>query len=85
MAMNINLMRLSLRYNLYLLYHSSIILLSFLLILFRNAAHLLDTNHPAAGVHCAMAKKTATDLGFNVVNDALQLHGGYGYLKVNNS
>ena len=29
----------------------------------------------------AMAKKIATDSGFEVVNDALQLHGGYGYLR----
>ena len=28
-----------------------------------------------------MAKRLATDTGFDVVNDALQLHGGYGYLK----
>eukprot|EP00602_Paraphysomonas_sp_CaronLab_P005343 CAMPEP_0185017980 /NCGR_PEP_ID=MMETSP1103-20130426/832_1 /TAXON_ID=36769 /ORGANISM="Paraphysomonas bandaiensis, Strain Caron Lab Isolate" /LENGTH=411 /DNA_ID=CAMNT_0027547615 /DNA_START=19 /DNA_END=1254 /DNA_ORIENTATION=+ len=47
----------------------------------RNAAALLDEGHPAATAHCAMAKRTATDYGFNVVNDALQLHGGYGYLK----
>lgn len=47
----------------------------------RSAATLLDQQHPAATIHCAMAKKTATDLGFEVVNDALQLHGGYGYLK----
>lgn len=47
----------------------------------RSAAALVDQQHPAAGVHCAMAKRTATDLGFDVVNDALQLHGGYGYLK----
>ena len=31
-------------------------------------------------VLCAMAKRVATDTGFNVANDALQLHGGYGYL-----
>ena len=28
-----------------------------------------------------MAKRFATDAGFNVANDALQLHGGYGYLR----
>jgi alkylation response protein AidB-like acyl-CoA dehydrogenase len=28
-----------------------------------------------------MAKRFATDIGFQVVNDALQLHGGYGYLR----
>ena len=30
---------------------------------------------------CAMAKRFATDTGFKIANDALQLHGGYGYLK----
>ena len=30
---------------------------------------------------CAMAKRFATDVGFNIANNALQLHGGYGYLK----
>ncbi len=30
---------------------------------------------------CAMAKRFATDIGFNVCNEALQLFGGYGYLK----
>jgi isobutyryl-CoA dehydrogenase len=46
----------------------------------RHAARLLDENHPQAPVFCAMAKKFATDHCFNVCNDALQLHGGYGYL-----
>ena len=32
-------------------------------------------------VACAMAKQKATDVGFKVCNDALQLHGGYGYIK----
>ena len=32
--------------------------------------------------HCALAKKIATDDGFAVCNEALQLHGGYGYLHV---
>lgn len=48
----------------------------------RNAAKLLDEGHPAATAHCALAKKIATDQGFEVCNDALQMHGGYGYLKV---
>jgi alkylation response protein AidB-like acyl-CoA dehydrogenase len=30
---------------------------------------------------CAMAKRFATDAGFGICNQALQLHGGYGYLK----
>eukprot|EP01033_Poteriospumella_lacustris_P013955 gene13955-9971_t len=47
----------------------------------RNAAKLLDEGHPAATAHCALAKKIATDQGFEVCNDALQMHGGYGYLK----
>jgi alkylation response protein AidB-like acyl-CoA dehydrogenase len=48
----------------------------------RHAAQLLDVNDPAATAHCALAKKIATDYGFEVCNDALQMHGGYGYLKV---
>jgi alkylation response protein AidB-like acyl-CoA dehydrogenase len=36
---------------------------------------------PDASVFCAMAKRFATDTGFNVANDALQLHGGYGYIR----
>ena len=47
----------------------------------RQAASLLDAKDPSATVACAMAKKIATDTGFQVINDALQLHGGYGYLK----
>jgi alkylation response protein AidB-like acyl-CoA dehydrogenase len=47
----------------------------------RLAATKLDAGHPHATVFCAMAKRLATDLGFNVVNDALQLHGGYGYIR----
>ena len=31
-------------------------------------------------MRCAMAKRFATDAGFRVANEALQLHGGYGYL-----
>jgi hypothetical protein len=41
----------------------------------RHAAALLDEGHPAAGTHCAMAKMIATDYGFDICNDALQLHG----------
>ena len=47
----------------------------------RNAADALDRRDPAATRLCAMAKRFATDAGFSVANDALQLHGGYGYLK----
>ncbi|OYU70247.1 MAG: acyl-CoA dehydrogenase [Alphaproteobacteria bacterium PA2] len=47
----------------------------------RRAAHALDQKDPAATRYCAMAKRFATDAGFEVANQALQLHGGYGYLK----
>jgi len=47
----------------------------------RQAAFKLDTRAPDATMFCAMAKRFATDTGFEVVNQALQLHGGYGYLK----
>jgi alkylation response protein AidB-like acyl-CoA dehydrogenase len=47
----------------------------------RRAAHALDQKHPQVTKYCAMAKRFATDVGFEVANQALQLHGGYGYLK----
>lgn len=47
----------------------------------RLAASKLDAGDPNASTYCAMAKRFATDAGFNVVNDALQLHGGYGYIR----
>jgi alkylation response protein AidB-like acyl-CoA dehydrogenase len=50
------------------------------LMLWRAAASL-DAADPEATLHCAMAKRFATDAGFNICNEALQLHGGYGYLK----
>jgi isobutyryl-CoA dehydrogenase len=50
------------------------------LLLWRAAASL-DNGGPQATLHCAMAKRLATDAGFHVVNEALQLHGGYGYLR----
>ena len=46
----------------------------------RRAAHALDSKDPKATQYCAMAKRFATDAGFEVANQALQLHGGYGYL-----
>jgi len=46
----------------------------------RLAASRLDAGSPDASAYCAMAKRFATDAGFAVCNDALQLHGGYGYL-----
>jgi alkylation response protein AidB-like acyl-CoA dehydrogenase len=47
----------------------------------RLAASALDANHPEKTVYCAMAKRFATDAGFDICNAALQLHGGYGYLR----
>jgi alkylation response protein AidB-like acyl-CoA dehydrogenase len=47
----------------------------------RLAAAKLDAGAADAGVYCAMAKRFATDVGFQVCNDALQLHGGYGYIR----
>ncbi len=47
----------------------------------RQAAWKLDRKTPDATKFCAMAKRLVTDLSFRVANDALQLHGGYGYLS----
>ena len=47
----------------------------------RNAAQTLDSGDPGSAELCAMAKLFATDNCFTITNDALQLHGGYGYLK----
>ena len=47
----------------------------------RRAAHALDNKDPRATQYCAMAKRFATDAGFDIANQALQLHGGYGYLR----
>jgi len=46
-----------------------------------TAARKLDARSRDATVWCAMAKRFATDAGFSVCNDALQLHGGYGYTR----
>lgn len=46
-----------------------------------RAAVSLDQKDPGAIMHCAMAKRMATDLCFNICNQALQLHGGYGYIR----
>ena len=46
-----------------------------------RAAAALDRGADDATTHCAMAKRFATDAGFEICNQALQLHGGYGYLK----
>ncbi|MEZ2739482.1 acyl-CoA dehydrogenase family protein [Comamonas jiangduensis] len=47
----------------------------------RLAASKLDAAAPDASTYCAMAKRFATDAGFMVCNEALQLHGGYGYIR----
>ena len=47
----------------------------------RLAATRIDEDHPEKTVYCAMAKRFATDVGFQVCNEALQLHGGYGYIR----
>lgn len=47
----------------------------------RLAASKLDAGAPNATVYCAMAKRLATDIGFTVCNEALQIHGGYGYIR----
>ncbi|MEQ5817223.1 acyl-CoA dehydrogenase family protein [Marinobacter sp. NFXS11] len=47
----------------------------------RLGAFKLDNSDPEATLHCAMAKRFATDACFEVVNEALQLHGGYGYIR----
>ena len=48
--------------------------------LFWRAAAALDAKTPDATQLCAMAKRFVTDACFEVANQALQLHGGYGYL-----
>jgi alkylation response protein AidB-like acyl-CoA dehydrogenase len=50
------------------------------LMLYRAAA-AIDAKDPSTPKLCAMAKRFATDACFDIVNQALQLHGGYGYLK----
>ena len=46
-----------------------------------DAARALDDNDPERTKRSAMAKRFVTDTGFNVANEALQIHGGYGYLQ----
>jgi alkylation response protein AidB-like acyl-CoA dehydrogenase len=46
-----------------------------------RAAAALDDDHPDKVELCAMAKRYVTDACFNVADQALQLHGGYGYLR----
>jgi alkylation response protein AidB-like acyl-CoA dehydrogenase len=47
----------------------------------RDGAQAVDAKDPDATMRCAMAKRFATDAGFDIANKALQLHGGYGYLQ----
>ncbi|CAI8027465.1 Isobutyryl-CoA dehydrogenase, mitochondrial [Geodia barretti] len=47
----------------------------------RHAARSLDSAHSHAPQLCAMAKLVATETCYDITNKALQLHGGYGYLK----
>ncbi|MBZ0139912.1 MAG: acyl-CoA dehydrogenase family protein [Pseudorhodoplanes sp.] len=47
----------------------------------RRAAHAVSQGEPGATRLAAMAKRFATDIGFDAVNGCLQLHGGYGYLR----
>jgi len=46
----------------------------------RLAAFKLDAGDPEATAYAAMAKRFATDAGFDICNEALQIHGGYGYM-----
>ncbi len=46
-----------------------------------RGAWAIDTGHREKTKWCAMAKRMATDIGFQVADEALQMHGGYGYLK----
>ena len=46
-----------------------------------DAARAIDDNDPERTKRSAMAKRFVTDTGFNVANEALQIHGGYGYLQ----
>jgi len=50
-------------------------------LLLQRGAWLLDRGDPAATVAVAMGRRLATDTAFEVVNQALQLHGGYGYIR----
>ncbi|UCX05134.1 MULTISPECIES: acyl-CoA dehydrogenase family protein [Shewanella] len=47
----------------------------------RLAAFKLDMQDPESSAYCAMAKRFATDVGFQVCDAALQIHGGYGYIR----
>lgn len=46
-----------------------------------RAANALDKEDPKAPMYCAMAKRYATDIAFQIADKAMQMHGGYGYLQ----
>jgi alkylation response protein AidB-like acyl-CoA dehydrogenase len=46
-----------------------------------RAANAMDKEDPHAPMYCAMAKRMATDIAFRISDKAMQLHGGYGYLR----
>jgi alkylation response protein AidB-like acyl-CoA dehydrogenase len=50
-------------------------------LLLHKAAQCLDHGHVDATKYCAMAKRFATDAAFTICNEALQIHGGYGYIR----
>lgn len=50
-------------------------------LLVRDAAKKIDDNHPNKNMFAAMAKIQATEKCFNIVDQCLQLHGGYGYIS----
>lgn len=50
-------------------------------LMLHRAALALDRGDPDGTLYCAMGKRFATDAGFRICNEALQLHGGYGYIR----
>ena len=50
-------------------------------LMLRDAANKVDNNAPDKTKAAAMAKRFVTDMSFKIFNEALQIHGGYGYLK----
>lgn len=50
-------------------------------LMIHRAARAVDADHPEKTLYCAMAKRFATDAGFAICNEALQIYGGYGYLQ----
>ena len=50
-------------------------------LMLRDAANKVDDNAPDKTKAAAMAKRFVTDMSFKIVNEALQIHGGYGYIR----